>query len=332
MQTAYALFRGFALCLPACAAFRKVKLALSAYTGELAALATSICWSFTSVLFTLSGRQVGSPIVNRTRLLMALILVSGVHLLTQGEIWPVHSAPSRWMWMGISGVVGFVIGDAFLFQAFVMIGPRLSMLLMALAPVLSVGMAWVLLGETLSAVELLGIFMTVGGVAWVVTDRAKTSGDKEEDLPPRYYLIGILCGLGGALGQAGGYILSKKGLEGDFPALSGNMIRLIASTLLIWLIAALGRQVRPNFRTLRDHPGAVKFIMGGALFGPFIGVWLSLVAVQESPVGVASTLTSLMPVFLLPVGRIMFDERITRRAILGTVLAMIGTAVLFLVG
>ncbi len=283
-------------------------------------------------MFTLSGRQVGSPVVNRTRLLLAVILVSGVHLLTQGEVWPVHSAPSRWMWMGLSGVVGFVIGDAFLFQAFVMIGPRLSMLMMALAPVLSVGMAWVLLGESLSAVELLGIFVTVGGIAWVVTDRAKNSDDTEHNLPPRYYLIGILCGLGGALGQAGGYILSKKGLEGDFPALSGNMIRLIASTLLIWLIAAGGRQVRPNFRALRDHSGAVKFIMSGALFGPFIGVWLSLVAVQNAPVGIASTLTSLMPVFLLPVGQIWFNERITRRAIMGTALAMIGTAVLFLVG
>ena len=153
---------------------------MPAYTGELAALGTSICWSFTSVMFTLSGRQVGSPVVNRTRLLLAVILVSGVHLLTQGEVWPVHSAPSRWMWMGLSGVVGFVIGDAFLFQAFVMIGPRLSMLMMALAPVLSVGMAWVLLGESLSAVELLGIFVTVGGIAWVVTDRAKTAADDTE--------------------------------------------------------------------------------------------------------------------------------------------------------
>ena len=152
-------------------------------------------------MFTLSGRRVGSPVVNRTRLLLAVILVSGVHLLTQGEVWPVHSAPSRWMWMGLSGVVGFVIGDAFLFQAFVMIGLRLSMLMMALAPVLSVGMAWVLLGESLSAVELLGIFVTVGGIAWVVTDRAKTAATTEETLPPRYYLIGILCGLGGALGR-----------------------------------------------------------------------------------------------------------------------------------
>jgi drug/metabolite transporter (DMT)-like permease len=124
--------------------------------------------------------------------------------------------------------------------------------------------------------------------------------------------------------------VSKKGLEGDFPALSGNLMRIVTSTIVIWLIALIGGQARANFQTLREHPRALKFILGGALFGPFIGVWLSLIAVQRAPVGVASTLTSLMPIFLLPVGRIMFQEHITWRAVAGTLLAVVGTAILFL--
>lgn len=298
------------------------------YTGELAGLVTSLCWSFTSIFFTLSGRLVGSPIVNRTRLLLALIMVSGVHYATQGTIWPVYAEPERWGWMALSGLVGFVIGDALLFQAFVMIGPRLSMLLLSLHPVIGTIIAWVLLGETLAGVEVFGIMLAVSGVAWVVSDRQ--NGKSMPDGSPRTYLIGVMFGFGGAMGQALGFIASKQGLSGDFPALSGNMIRLIAATAAIWIFTALNGQIRTGFDAIREQPKAFRYILAGAIAGPFIGVWFSLIAVQNAPVGIASTLTSLPPVFLIPIGYVLFKERITSRAVTGTVLAISGIAVLFL--
>lgn len=297
--------------------------------GELAGLTTSICWSFTSIFFTLSGRQVGSAVVNRTRLVLAFVMVSSLHLITQGELLPLHADPERWGWMAASGVIGFVIGDACLFQAFVMIGPRLSMLLMALNPVMGAVLAWALLSETLAAGEMVGIALAIAGVAWVVTDR-RNGRNGLPDASLRYYVIGVLFGLGGALGQASGLIASKKGLEGDFSALSGNLMRLTVATLVIWALAAANGQMRPTAHKLREHPRAIRFILGGAVAGPFLGVWLSLIAVQNAPVGVASTLMSLTPVFLLPLGWLFFKERITRRAVVGTALAVAGTAILFL--
>lgn len=303
---------------------------MSSYTGELAALFTSFCWSFTSISFTLAGRQVGSPIVNRTRLAFALLMVSAAHWIAQGQPLPVDAALSRWGWMGLSGLIGFVIGDACLFQAFVMIGPRLSMLIMALNPVLGALMAWVLLNETLSAIEVVGIALAIGGVVWVVADRR--NGHSLPDPTPRHYAFGILFALGGAVGQAAGLIASRQGLQGDFSALSGNLMRLVAATLVIWLFTALNGQARRGITTLREHPGALRFILGGAVMGPFIGVWFSLIAVQHAPIGIASTLMSLTPIILLPLGRLLFHERITRRAVGGTALAVAGTAILFLRG
>lgn len=297
--------------------------------GELAGLTTSICWSFGSIFFTLSGRQVGAAVVNRTRLVLAFVMVSGLHLVTQGELLPLHADPERWGWMAASGVIGFVLGDACLFQAFVMIGPRLSMLLMALNPVMGAVLAWALLSETLAAGEIVGIALAIGGVVWVVTDR-RNGRDGLPDASLRFYVVGVLFGLGGALGQASGLIASKKGLEGDFSALSGNLMRLTVATLVIWALAAAGRQFGPTAHKLREHPRAIRFILGGAVAGPLLGVWLSLIAVQNAPVGVASTLMSLTPVFLLPLGWLFFKERITRRAVVGTALAVAGTAILFL--
>lgn len=309
---------------------------MPAYTGHLAALGTSVLWSVTSILFTLSGRQVGSRVVNRTRLLFAVVLVSLMHLILRGQLVPLGAEPSRWAWLALSGAIGFVVGDSFLFQAFVLVGPRLAMLMMSLAPVFSTLMGWLLLHERLNPMELAGILLAVSGVALVVSDRQpprpgpRTPPPDDDAGPPAQYGMGILFGLGAALGQAGGLITSKLGLVGDFPALSGTLMRLIAATLLIWLMTLAQRQARAGFKALKEHPKAVTAIAGGAFTGPFLGVWLSLIAVQRAPLGIASTLTSLMPIILLPIGRVLYDEQIGVRAIIGTVVAVGGTALLFL--
>ena len=303
---------------------------MDAYIGEFAALGTATAWSFTSIFFTLSGRLVGSPVVNRTRLLLAFIMISLFHWITRGEVIPLNADPERWFWLGLSAIIGYIFGDALLFQAFVMIGARLSMLIMALAPVFSVILGWWLLDEALTGMELLGIALAIGGVIWVITDRSPANGMVQRERGTRYYMIGLLCGLGGALGQAVGLIASRKGVEGDFSAISGNLIRLLVAALVMWIIAIANRQVTGNFRKLREKPRAAGYITTGAIAGPFIGVTLSLVAVQHTEVGIASTLMGLTPVFLLPIGYFAFKENIGFRAVVGTVLAVAGTAVIFL--
>lgn len=302
---------------------------MSPLLGQLAALGTSVAWSFSSIFFTLSGRKVGSEIVNRTRLLFAVIFVAIMHLILEDNLFPIDAESFRFAWLGLSGIIGYVMGDGFLFQAFIMIGPRRSMLLMALAPVFGAIFGLVFFRETLKWHEVAGILLALGGIALVISDRQPAQpGDAERD--PRHYLIGVLSGIGAALGQAGGLAASKMGLEGDFPALSGNMIRLVAAAALVWLIALFRGHIGPGIRQLRKKPGALKTIAAGAVVGPFLGVWLSLIAVQLAPLGIAATLMSLTPVILLPISSIFFKEHIGGRAIAGTVAAFAGTAVLFL--
>lgn len=301
------------------------------FVGELAALGTSLCFSFGSILFTLSGRQIGSPLVNRARLLVSLLLVMLVHLLSFGTLLPLDAGSDRWFWLGLSGFVGLVLGDAFLFQSFVLVGPRLAMLMMSLAPVLGALLAGIFLGETLEGRELLGIALAVGGIMIVISERRKNGADQQTtSADNRQYIIGLLCGLGGAAGQAGGLVLSKLGLGGDFPALSANLMRLIVATAVIWLIAVFNRQIISSFKTLRANPRIVLMITGGSILGPVLGVWLSLVSVQNTNVGVASALSSLMPIFLIPISYFAFRETVGKQAILGTIVAFIGTVVLFL--
>ena len=296
-----------------------------AYLGEIAALATAVCWAATSLFYTIAGKQVGSQVVNRVRLPLAAFFLAITHLLWQGQVLPIHAEPSRWGWLGLSAISGLVVGDAMLFQAFVLIGARLAMLLMTLAPVIGALLAWVFLGETLSPLEIVAIIVTVGSVAWVVSERRNPSS---VDGNPRSYLIGVLCGIGGAFGQALGLILSKRGMVGDFPALSASLIRLTTASVVIWLWALIRGQLRPTIEGLRIRRARWSIVVG-TITGPFIGMTLSLVAVQLTQVGIASTLMALSPVFLLPMSHWVLKERITQRAIVGTVVAMVGVAMIF---
>ncbi len=295
--------------------------------GEIAALLTAVCWTLSSVFFTIAGQGVGSVIVNRTRLLVATVLLLLTHLALTGRVLPLDAGPERWFWMALSGIVGLVLGDAFLLQAYVLIGARIAMLIMAIVPVISALMAWLFLGETLSLIQIGGIGVTVAGIALVVLEQG--NGTK---LPQdrRRFVLGILCGLGGALGQALGLILSKKGLEGGYTVLSGVVMRAVAATLVMWLITFLTRQAGNTLRQLRTHPQALKAVTAGAVVGPFIGVWLSLVAVQATYVGIASTLMALTPILLLPFASLVFKEQVSPRAILGTVTSLTGVALIFL--
>ncbi len=201
---------------------------MHSHSGELAALGTALCWSFGSVFFTISSRIFGHMVVNRIRLALAFCLLVIVHLVFVGRFLPVNMQGYHLFWFGLSGIIGFAIGDSLLFKSFVLIGPRLAMLTMSLAPVFGVIIAWLFLHEVLNIADIAAIVVTLAGICWVLL------GQRNGNQVKNTYMNGILYGVGGALGQAIGLILSKKGLANNFPALDGNIIRLFAATSPLW--------------------------------------------------------------------------------------------------
>ncbi len=293
------------------------------YVGESAALLTALCWSLNSICFTVAGRRVGSASVNLGRLLMAWVTLLLVHLVVYGSLFPMQAGGARLGWLGVSGLIGFALGDAVLFEAFVLLGARLAMLLMTLSPIFSALLAWLFLGQNLSLPKILAMVVTLGGIGWVVW-----GGGEHEDHP--HLWRGILLGIGGALGQSVGLVFSKFGLVGGFPPISANLIRVTAGVLALLLYFGLRGSLRSTLGTLRDGR-ATAFIGLGAVTGPVLGVVLSLIAITKASMGVAATLMSLSPVILLPVSHFVFKEKIGGHAILGTLLALAGAAALFFV-
>lgn len=300
--------------------------------GELAAVAASALWSLTSIQFTLAGRRAGSSAVNHVRLALALLYLSLAHWLTTGQAWPIHAGSSHWLWLSLSGVVGLTLGDAALYQGYMLIGPRRTQLMMTSAPLLTTLAAWLLWNERLSALELLAMAVTIGGIVWVVSEPRQGEGERRfpGDRDPQAYRMGLVLGGVAALCQAIGLLLSRQGLSEGFSPLSATVIRMAAATAAIWAVSLARGQARVMWQRVQEGR-ALWLIAGGALTGPTVGVWLSMVAVQQAAMGIASTLLALAPVLLIPLSAWFFGERITPRTVLGTLMAVAGVAMIFLV-
>jgi drug/metabolite transporter (DMT)-like permease len=256
---------------------------------------------------------------------LALLFLMLMNWFLFGELLPTQAGIERWFWFGLSGAIGYALGDAFLFQAFVCIGPQRSMLLMSLAPLISAGLAWIFFAEALTGMQILGILITLAGITWVILRRNPNQAG--EFCKPRQ---GILFGLGAAVGQAVGYVLSKQGLAGDFSPITGNAIRMLAAAILLWGLVLIQGKAGHMFQTMKTNPRIMGILALATFIGPVLGASASLYAVQHTEVGIASTLIALPPVFLLPVGWVFFHERFDLGAVVGTLVAIGGVALLFL--
>ena len=294
------------------------------HAGELAALATACCWTITALAFQAAGRRVGSLPVNLIRLVIAVFLLGAFTWATRGTPLPTDASGHTWVWLGLSGLAGFTIGDLCLFRAFVLVGARISMLMMTLVPIFTTIFGFLVMNEVLTPMQLAGMALTIAGVSSVVLERRKDVNGHFQRLP----LKGILLGLGGAVGQSLGLVLAKYGM-GSYNAFASTQIRALVGIIGFSVVfTATGRwpRVRAAFA---DHR-AMKSISLGAFFGPFIGVSLSLLAVQYTEAGVAATLMSLTPVLIIPLSVMLYREHVAWPAVVGAAVAVCGSALLFL--
>lgn len=298
------------------------------YLGEFSALLTAVFWTVTSLSFEAAGKRVGSLQVNLIRLIIAFFIYSVYLKITRGMFLPLDAGAERWLWLSLSGVVGFVIGDLLLFQAFVVVGARISMLIMSLSPPITALISWLILGEVLSPMNFLGMAVTMTGISMVVLKREKRSGMERRKITTAYSLKGIFLAFGGALGQAAGLVLSKKGM-GSYDAFASSQIRVIAGMMGFLMIILVMRRWPRIIGALHNRQ-AMRMISLGSLFGPFLGVSFSLLAVQNTRAGIAATIMAIVPVLIIPPAVLIFRERINWKEITGAIITVVGVMLFFL--
>jgi drug/metabolite transporter (DMT)-like permease len=292
--------------------------------GELFALATAGCWTITALSFESAGKRVGSRAVNFIRLCLGLTVMVLFNWARRGQPLPMDATGHQWLWLTLSGLIGFSFGDLMLFEAFVLLGARTSMLVMAAVPILTALLGWVVLGEALTVFSLIGMVVTLLGIALVILERPAEGTALTTSKP----LAGLLCACGGVVGQSAGLVLSKYGM-GSYDAFAATEIRQIAGIGGFALLFFFLRAWPQVFRALRNGK-AMAGISTGAFFGPFLGVSFSLLAIQHTVTGVASTIMTLTPVLIILPAVVVFREKVTAKEVLGAFVAVAGVAILFL--
>jgi drug/metabolite transporter (DMT)-like permease len=302
--------------------------------GETAAVFAAVLWTANAILFSAAGKRIGSVGVNAFRILVAVIFLAVTHIIIIGSLIPAANS-AQWFWLGVSGVVGLGIGDFALFAAYVIIGPKRSLLLMALAPVTSVLAGYLILDETLGPLALLGIAITLIGITIVIME--KKEGENDFKIQEGKKTYGFILGVIAAVGQGVGLVISKYGMvtvanDPNVPldSLSATLIRMIIGAMFIWIcIMVVGRLPR-TINSLKDKQ-ALKLTSAGAFVGPFLGVWLSMVAITFTQAGIAMTLMSLMPVVVIPAVWLTHKEKTSIPSIVGAMITVVGVAIIFLV-
>lgn len=299
------------------------------YIGELSAIVTAFCWTITAIAFEASGKRIGSLAVNLLRLGIAFVFLGIFTFFTRGMFFPMDASPHHWFWLALSGILGFTLGDLALFQAFVVIGARVSLLIMSLVPPIAALLSWVFLGEILGWQNFFGMCLTLVGIALVILGREPGNGIlKKRSFNFSYSVQGILLALGGALGQASGLVMSKFGMK-DYNAFSSSQIRVLAGIIGFSILFSFWKKWSRVWNAFSDHK-AMGIVSIGAFFGPFLGVSFSLLAVQHANTGVVSTIMAITPVLIIPASIVFFKEKIKIKEVIGAVLAVSGVAVFFI--
>ncbi len=301
------------------------------HLGEYAALLTAVFWTITAIAFESAGKKVGSLSTNLIRLFLAFVFIGIYSQITRGSFIPLGATAHNWIWLSLSGFIGFVIGDLLLFEAYVVIGSRISMLIMSLTPPITAFMGWLIMGETLTRQNMLGMVLTITGIMLVVIDRKsniKTEGKTRKKMKLNYPIVGILLAFGGAVGQGSGLVLSKYGMQ-DFDPFAATQIRVITGFVGFAILFFILKRWKKVFSAIKDKQAMTRLSIG-AFFGPFLGVSFSLLSVKYTTTGIASTIMAIVPVLIIPPAIIFFKEKITLKEVIGSIIAVGGVALFFL--
>ncbi len=297
---------------------------LSQNIGEIAALFTAFSWTLVGIFFGQATKRIGSVSVNFIKLIFGFIFLSITALLTRGLMFPTDASLHAWTWLILSGIIGFFLGDYFMLRAYVEVGVRISLLMMATSPPMAAIFGFIFLGEKISLIGILGMLITITGIIIVIVNK-DTRGQK---VKIKYSTRGLFFAFLGALGQAVGLIFSKVGL-GDYNTFAATQIRIIAGFISFAIFVSLRREWGSIRLAIKDKE-AIKYTLLGSIFGPFIGVSLSLVAIRYTSAGIASTITSITPITIIPFSIFLFKEKISPLEIFGAFVSVCGVGVLLL--
>ena len=302
------------------------------YLGEFISIGVAFSWTATALLSEFGSKRLGNLTLNVLRMALTLLFSVVLFWFAAGTPLPPIGSIEACVWMLLSGIVGYVIGDFCLFQCYIIIGSRYGQLFMTLAPLAAALMAWITLGQQMTLISIVAMFITLIGIGISILGRGE-----HHKVSLKLPLNGVLFAIGAALCQGIGLVLSKIGMDhydtGTMPdwliPFSANFLRCIAGIVGFAFLQYFREGFTPLHKALQDGKGMIV-ATATTIFGPFVGVGFSLMAVQYTNAGIASTLMALTPIIIILPSYWLFHQKITWRSVLGAVISVLGVSLFFM--
>ncbi len=305
-------------------------------TGELISIGVAFSWTATALLSEYGSKRMGNLTLNVLRMGFALVFSAVMFWIVTGNPLPASASGQAYGWMLLSGLVGYVIGDYCLFQCYIIIGSKFGQLFMTLAPITAAIMAWFTLGQSLQPTAILAMAVTLLGIGITILGR----GDGHHRLSLKLPLNGVLFAVGAAVCQGVGLVLSKIGMDHYEASMTApmapwllpffaNFFRCIAGIVGFAVMMHFKEAFAPLRRSVHDRKGMTAAV-ATTIFGPFVGVGCSLMAVQYTAAGIASTLMALTPIIIILPARWLFGQPITLKSVVGAIISVVGVSLFFL--
>ena len=302
------------------------------YLGELISIGVAFSWTATALLSEFGSKRLGNLTLNVLRMALAIIFAMVMFWVVLGAPLPAGITMEACSWMLLSGLVGYVIGDYCLFQCYIIIGSRYGQLFMTLAPLAAALMAWITLGQEMNGMSILAMIVTLAGISISILGLGE-----HHKVSLKLPLNGVLFAIAAALCQGIGLVLSKIGMDHydttATPAwvipFSANFLRCIAGIIGFGILLYFREGLSPLREALHDRKG-MAVATATTIFGPFVGVGFSLMAVQYTEAGIASTLMALTPIIIILPSYWLFQQKITWKAVVGAFISVIGVSLFFL--
>ena len=322
------------------------------YIGELISIAVAIMWAITAVCFEYAGKRVGAIPINFIRMFLCLLLGALLLLVLTGKPFPIEASKEAWFWLSVSGFIGFVLGDFCLFYAYVILGSRFGQLFMTLAPIAAAITGRIILREKMGALAWLGMLVTITGIAISILNKNKKIDDLDQVKVKKNFNFGfsvklprkgVLFGIGAGLGQGIGLVFSKYGMNIYTEDLikagkevtylvpfAASEMRTVIAVISFLIIVLVTHNVQGVKNCTKDWKSSVAVFVG-ATIGPFLGVALSLMAVQYTESGIAQTIMSTSPILLIIPAFFIFKQQVKFVEIVGAVISVLGASLFFIV-
>lgn len=289
---------------------------------ELAALGTALSWALSGLLASEAVRAMGAFHFNLLRQVFVALLLVIVVTATGG--WQGIAAGALGL-LALSGIIGILLGDTMNFAAVARLGPRRGGAVFALNAPMAAILGWLFLEEALPAQAWAGIALAALGVALAVLGRPRKDEHRLETLRGAM-MLGVLFGLGGALGQACASLIARPLMEAGMDPYLASMARVGASGMAMALVAA--SPLAPARPRAVPHR-LVLLTLVTAVLGLLIGMTLLLFALRGAETGIIATLSASSPVMILPLLWLRTRQVPSAQSWLGALIALAGMALIF---